>query len=38
MEGHAYDWRVVKTICNGQVVYDDGTFYDNIRGEQVMFR
>lgn len=38
MEGHAYDWRVVNTICNGQVVYDDGTFYDNIRGEQVMFR
>ena len=38
MEGHAYNWRVVKTICNGQVVYDDGTFYDNIRGEQVMFR
>ena len=38
MEGHAYDGRVVKTICNGQVVYDDGTFYDNIRGEQVMFR
>lgn len=38
MEGHTYDWRVVKTICNGQVVYDDGTFYDNIRGEQVMFR
>lgn len=38
MEGHTYDWSVVKTICNGQVVYDDGTFYDNIRGEQVMFR
>lgn len=38
MEGHTYDWCVVKTICNGQVVYDDGTFYDNIRGEQVMFR
>lgn len=38
MEGHTYDWRVVKTICNGQVVYDDGTFYDNICGEQVMFR
>lgn len=38
MEGHTYDWRVVKTICNGQVVYDDGTFYDNIHGEQVMFR
>lgn len=38
MEGHTYNWRVVKTICNGQVVYDDGTFYDNIRGEQVMFR
>ena len=38
MEGHTDDWRVVKTICNGQVVYDDGTFYDNIRGEQVMFR
>lgn len=38
MEGHTYDWRVAKTICNGQVVYDDGTFYDNIRGEQVMFR
>lgn len=38
MEGHTYDWRVVKTISNGQVVYDDGTFYDNIRGEQVMFR
>lgn len=38
MEGHTYDWRVVKTICNGQVVYYDGTFYDNIRGEQVMFR
>jgi dihydroorotase len=38
MEGHTYDWCVVKTICNGQVVYDDGTFYDNIHGEQVMFR
>lgn len=38
MEGHRYDWRVVKTICNGRMIYDDGKFYEGSRGEQVMFR
>lgn len=38
MEGHRYDWRVVKTICNGRMIYDDGKFDESSRGEQVMFR
>lgn len=38
MEGHRYDWRVVKTICNGRMIYDDGKFDEGSRGEQVMFR
>ena len=38
MEGHRYDWRVVKTICNGRLIYDDGKFDESSRGEQVMFR
>lgn len=38
MEGHRYDWRVVKTICNGRMIYDDGKFDEVSRGEQVMFR
>lgn len=38
MEDHRYDWRVVKTICNGRMIYDDGKFDEVSRGEQVMFR
>ena len=38
MEGHRYDWRVVKTICNGRMIYDDGKFDEGSSGEQVMFR
>lgn len=38
MEGHRYDWRVVKTICNGRMIYDDGKFDEVSLGEQVMFR
>jgi len=38
MEGHRYNWRVSRTICNGRVVFDNGSFDASCRGEQVMFR
>ena len=36
--GHEYQWRVRKTFCNGHLIYDDGVFDTQSRGEQIMFR
>ncbi len=38
MTGQQYGWRVVKTLCNGHLVYDNGTFDSQYRGEAVRFR
>ncbi len=38
MEGHTYQWRVEQTICNGQVVYDNGQFDSSSHGEPIVFR
>ena len=38
MEGHAFRWRVMGTICNGRMIYDNGTFDGESRGEALMFR
>ena len=36
MEGHEYQWRVERTLCNGQTVYADGQVAD-ILGEPIIF-
>lgn len=38
MEGHTYNWKVEKTICNGHTVYSDGTVDSNYIGRPVTFR
>lgn len=38
MEGHTYNWRVEKTICNGHVVYENGTVDCNYIGQPLEFR
>lgn len=37
LEGHTFRWRVQQTICNGQILYDKGSFNDTYRGEQLIF-
>lgn len=38
MTGHTYQWKVMQTFCNGHLVYDDGVFDENYRGEALCFR
>lgn len=38
MEGHTYNWKVEKTICNGHIVYSDGIVDSNYIGRPVTFR
>ena len=38
-EGRQFQWRVEKTICNGHLVYDNGSHNDNEKhGQPVLFR
>lgn len=37
MEGHAYRWRVVYTLCNGHVVYSNGHVDSGYIGQAVRF-
>ena len=37
MEGHEYQWRVERTLCNGQTVYADGQVNKNAFGEEISF-
>jgi len=37
MEGHQYQWRVERTLCNGQTVYANGQVSANVRGEAITF-
>lgn len=38
MEGHTYQWRVEKTLCNGHLVYHNGTVDNRYMGQPVLFR
>ena len=38
VEGHTYQWRVERTLCNGYTVYADGAVDAAYIGEPVLFR
>lgn len=38
LEGHTFQWQVRTTICNGHIIYNNGAFDDNSRGEALTFR
>lgn len=38
MEGHTFQWKVNKTICNGHLVYDNGVIDSASLGQPVLFR
>lgn len=38
LEGRQFSWAVETTLVNGDVVYDNGTFNDAVKGEPVTFR
>ncbi len=38
MEGHEYQWRVERTICNGRTVYNSGKIAVDVRGEEIRFQ
>ncbi len=37
VEGHTYQWRVERTLCNGVTVYVDGAVVREARGEEIRF-
>jgi dihydroorotase len=37
-EGHQYQWKVEKTMCNGRLVYDQGTVIPDVLGEALEFQ
>ena len=37
LEGHVFSNRVVTTICNGHIIYDNGRFDASYRGEALTF-
>lgn len=38
LEGETFHWQVDKTLCNGQLVYDQGRFFDDSQGQEIIFR
>ena len=38
MLGHTFHWKVMQTICNGHIIYNNGQFDSNYRGEALRFR
>lgn len=38
LAGRKFHWQVIRTICNGHTVYDQGNMNDGYRGEAVTFR
>ena len=38
LQGHTFQWKVVQTYCNGNLIFDHGRFDENARGEQLLFR
>ena len=37
MEGHEYQWRIERTLCNGLTVYSHGQVSTEIHGEEIAF-
>ena len=37
MEGHEYQWRVERTLCNGKTVFADGCVNAEVLGEEITF-
>lgn len=37
VEGHQYQWRVERTLCNGRTVYADGRLTGDVAGEAITF-
>lgn len=38
VEGRTFNWRVVYTLCNGHIVYDNGVVDSSYIGQPVVFR
>ena len=38
LEGHTFNWQVVRTQCNGHTVYHDGQVDTNYIGEEINFK
>lgn len=38
MIGQTFRWKVMQTLCNGHLIYNNGTFDENSHGEAVRFR
>lgn len=38
LNGRSLGWKVVQTICNGHVLYDNGVFDSNYKGQEIRFR
>ena len=38
MEGMQLHWRVMQTFVSGQLVYDNGDFHNDVRGQRLTFR
>ena len=38
MEGHTFQWQVRTTMCNGHIIYNNGAFDNQSRGEELRFR
>lgn len=37
LEGHTFQWQVVRTLCNGRTVYANGMVSDDMAGEEIRF-
>ena len=38
VEGHEYQWRVERTLCNGKTVFADGCVNTDVLGEEIVFK
>ena len=38
MEGHTFQWKVMQTLCNGHLVYNNGIVDTHYIGQPVLFR
>ena len=38
MEGHTFQWKVMQTLCNGHLVYNNGIVDTHYIGQSVLFR
>ena len=38
LEGHQFNWRVEKTLCNGHLIYNNGVVDRDYIGQSVLFR